>query len=297
MTGPSVSSLVAPVFLRLVLGATLLWSGIGLLSAKMSVQGERAAILANLGAVPQTTPVLPDTTPAPIPPPAATPSVPTPSKPPAPQTPEKPKDTGLELPPLMQTAPAPAPQEQPAAPTKTYTAADFPAPLEVARLHRVVLQIHDAASPAARADGTTPSPLWPGAMARGRWPVVLAWGVSIATLVAGAFLFVGLFTRLSALIAALAVGVTLWLGMIVPAMISGTAQFGFVPAGGPWDLNAAGESVHAGFSWMLLQAASALALLFAGPGYLSLDRILFPGGGRESEPRAKAAPARPLPGD
>ena len=153
---------------------------------------------------------------------------------------------------------------------------------------------YEAAHPRARADGTAPRALWPVALTRDRWPVVVAWTVSLSLLVGGAMVMVGLFTRLAAAMASIALFVTLWLTMIVPAVHAGTAQWGFIPPGSAWELNAAGESVHGAFMWLVLQLAAAVSLVFAGAGYLSLDRLLFPGG--EEAQKAKV-PARVTPGE
>ena len=282
MAGHSTSSLVAPIFIRLALGATLLWSGIGLVSAKMGVDGERAAALANMGVVPvagaASAPAAPKNEVKPAPP----------AEKPVEKTPEKPKDTGHEQPPLMQTA------GQDATPAKVYGAADFPEPVDVARMHGTTARAYEAAHPQPRADGTAPRALWPVALTRDRWPVVVAWTVSLSLLVGGAMVMVGLFTRLAAVMASIALFVTLWLTMIVPAVHAGTAQWGFIPPGSAWELNAAGESVHGAFMWLVLQLAAAVSLVFAGAGYLSLDRLLFPGG--EEAPKAKL-PARATPGE
>jgi uncharacterized membrane protein YphA (DoxX/SURF4 family) len=283
MAGHSTSSLIAPIFIRLALGATLLWSGIGLVSAKVGVEGERAAALANMGVVP-----VAGASAAPAAPKSEAKPEPAVEKP-VEKTPEKPKDTGHEQPPLMQTAGPEA-----ASPAKVYGAADFAEPVEVARMHATTARAYEAAHPRARADGTAPRALWPVALTRDRWPVVVAWTVSLGMLVGGAMVMVGLFTRLAAAMASIALFVTLWLTMIVPAVHAGTAQWGFIPPGGAWELNAAGESVHGAFMWLVLQLAGAVSLVFAGAGYLSLDRLLFPGG--EEAPKAKV-PARATPGD
>lgn len=303
MAGQSFSSLLAPVLIRLALGATLLWSGIGLLSAKMSVTGERAAILANIGAVApksgggsQTVeplkkdePVKPEAPAKKDEPAPAKPEAPKPAPDPKPQTPKPASDTGFETPPLMQVAPTTPPPQ--------YSGADFAEPVEVPRLYRLSLLMHDAANPVPRADGNVPPALWMKSATAGRWPFYVAWFNALAQVVGGAIILVGLFTRLGGFLCSVSLGLTLWLLLIVPAVHSGTAQWGFIPAGGAWDINAAGESVHGLFLWTLLQFCCALSLMLTGAGFLSLDRILFPGGEPESRPRPKQIPARPTPGD
>lgn len=254
----------APIPLRLVLALTFIWAGLGKIVAPIEVQGERAALLANMGyAFPaasqsglQPTSVTPD----PAPDPAADPA--DESGPIEPADPVEPAQTETE-----RAAPAAAPV--PAQPLVAHTAAEFPDPVQVRRLYGVALLTYAAAHPAQPESGSAPPPpIWPEWAARGRWPIVIAWFASITEVVAGVFVLVGLLTRLSALAIAGVMLTAMWLTELGPAIQSAQTVLGFLPRHGPWDI--------AAWSTLLWQTAllgAALALCFAGPGAVSLDRV------------------------
>ena len=105
--GPS----IAPIFLRIALGVTFLWAGIGKMEATMTVKGEQAATLATMGverirdeAPPRKTrrPTTPEPAPATTAPPEST------------ETPINPATTVTPAP-MGPPEPVPAPEAKPAA--------------------------------------------------------------------------------------------------------------------------------------------------------------------------------------
>lgn len=97
-----------------------------------------------------------------------------------------------------------------------------------------------------------------------RWPVRLAWLLAITEFIGGALLLIGLFSRVWSLALAIAMLGALW-WTSVPLMGE---------LGGPF---AIAEDVHA-FHAMYAQLGLlvlALTVLLAGPGPVSLDRMIF----------------------
>lgn len=188
---------------------------------------------------------------------------------------------------------APPPDVQPVAPdvppdadaavdtTPRYLPEQFPQEgYQVRPLFGLALGLYQAAHPGFNADGVEPMPIWPPAMAKARWPLYLAYAVSITELAGGLLLLLGLFTRLSALGIAVVMLGAMWLSQIGPAIQSGNTALGFLPNHGPFDLDPSGNSVWQTLLWQFSLFAAAAAVLFLGPGGLSLDRIIF-GGGRK----------------
>ncbi|USO00028.1 MAG: DoxX family membrane protein [Phycisphaeraceae bacterium] len=259
----------APVPLRLVLALTFIWAGLGKMVATFPVQGDQAALLANMGySFPKAAPPAPTAKPG------------DPAKPDGSDSPNAPADPdakpdatpGDDAPP-----PAAVPLVQPAPSGAqaaiAHTAAEFPEPIGVRRLYGIAIMTYQAAHPAANA-GSTPQPIWPDWAARDHWPITLAWAVAVAEVVAGVFVLVGLLTRLSSLVIAGIMATAMWLTGIGPAIQSGDTLLGFLPHHDLWDIGA--------WQTMLWQAAlvgSAIALLFAGPGAFALDRA----GGRKRD--------------
>lgn len=318
----SSGSNIAPIFLRLGLGLTFLWAGWAKVFHTVPVQGEQAAILANLGVIepgspgvtpaPNTLPVPADPVPAspkvtppepPTAPPAATPPAPTPA--PAATPDPKPADApasdpGDGPPPARELAPTTTPdaapttdskptkgpseliQVQPLAsviqvslnlPTITYTASDFPEPRNVRQLYMIVFGITDAAAPKADDTGKTPMPLLPAAVNQGRWPVYLAWAAALSELVGGTFLLLGFLGRLSGFMIAGVMATAMWLTQIGPAIQAGNARFGFLPAHGFWDTNAAGVPHYMTPLWILMLLCASMAVVVLGSGALSIDSL------------------------
>ena len=294
---------IAPMLLRLALGVTFLWAGIGKLEGTMTVRGERAVLLAEMGVrkVRDAAPPGPTTAPAPKtdPAPAAESPPPTPlepsSSPAAPANPaptsQPAQDPAEPSPPPPQPAPAPqqpsnsgghlalaqvtAPSQsdgagQPPA-DRTFKPEEFPDEITLPRVYGLAFLIHAAANPRGNAENTTPMKLWPKRLARGAWPVRLAWTVALTEIIAGLFVLVGLLTRISALSLAGVMLGALWLSEIGPAVASGKTLLGFIPDRPLFEVEPWRALL---WQFALLMMSVALALL--GSGAIAFDRKLFP---------------------
>jgi uncharacterized membrane protein YphA (DoxX/SURF4 family) len=289
---------MAPLFLRIAVGVTFLWAGLGKVLETMPVQGEQAARLANMGVMPTPPkPVAPRNGSAAVPAPTVTPkpapTTPTePAAPPAtvPDAKDPPADGArAAVPPMMRLQTETSSQAAPSAAPKKYTASDFPQELVVPRVYGLALLLQNAANPAPRAsDGVTPMPLWPASLVQDRWPVYTAWFVVVSELVGGLFVLVGLLTRLSAAFLTGAMAGAIWLTQIGPAIQSGVTWAGFLPRHAPYGLDDAGNPLFIMLLWQLSLLCAAKALVFLGGGFLSFDRALFP---------ASGGPRRPVPID
>lgn len=153
---------------------------------------------------------------------------------------------------------------------------------QVRPLFGLAMGIHSAAYPGFDADGVDKMPLWPPALANARWPLHIAYAVSITELAGGLLLLLGLFSRLSALGIAVVMLGAIWLTQIGPAIQSGDTAFGFLPNHGPFDSDASGNSVWQLLLWQFSLFAAAAGVLFLGAGGLSLDRIIFGSGHRHA---------------
>lgn len=158
-----------------------------------------------------------------------------------------------------------------------YLPGQFPDGVQARPVLRLAILLDQAARPPFNDDGVEPRPIWPPDLARGRWPVYLAYAVAVTELVGGMALLLGLFTRLSALgLVGVMLG-AIWLTQIGPAVQSGNTLFGFLPPHGAFDVDASGMPVWMTLLWQLLLLGAAAAVFFLGAGGLSLDRIIFGG--------------------
>jgi len=112
-------------------------------------------------------------------------------------------------------------------------------------LHRIVLLLHDE---------------WPQL---GGWGKLLAWTASVFELLAGVLLFVGLFSRLSAFVVCVILGMALYL---VSYKINGMFTMN------PFDWPLHKEAFAQLFTEMSL-IVLAFAIVVGGPGCLSIDRF------------------------
>jgi len=285
----------APLFLRIGLGVTFLWAGLGKLLSDMPVQGQDAAILANLGVnIGAGTPPQPKTLEAPESPkvsaPEAKPAEPAPAETPAEKPAEKPTDKGTksldgkksDLPPVLMAFIQAPKAAADAKSGPSFSMADFPEPRPVKTVYHVALGVWKSGNPAPDATGKPLMRLVPDWAGQGSWPIRLAWAAAIAETLGGTLVLVGLFTRLSALTLAWTIGVACWLTVIGPAVQSGETALGFLPRHGRFD------PAWMMPLWHLSLLTGALALFFAGPGGASLDSVIF---AKDPSPHPKPKPA------
>jgi uncharacterized membrane protein YphA (DoxX/SURF4 family) len=217
---------LAPLVLRLMLGALFLQAGLAKLMRDAEFPPADAAVLVAIGAIPA---------------PAA----------PAP---------GAAAP----APPAPGPTEKDLAP-----------PVRARALNAVALTLWHAAHP-QDTETSVPLPIWPSRLAEGSRPVYFAWAVAATEAGGGAFILIGLLARFWAVGVAVVMAAAAWLTQIGPALQACDTWLGCLPRRDPLDVS----------SWQVLwvQVAllmSALALAALGPGRLSVDRLIFGGGGDE----------------
>ncbi|MEL6328186.1 MAG: DoxX family protein [Planctomycetota bacterium] len=295
----TLASAVSPIFLRLVLGATLLWAGLGKVLDSTTVTGEDAARLAVAGI---------DLVPA-------EPEQPEPEAP-LPATDdntggESPGDARLDTdtPSItrasfsqLQTQPAETPELPPAEQPQSNdlaeaveqaaqgaeefveeaieevlpTAADFAEDYQIRKLHGITLTLEKAANPAGVADDGQPlEPFWPDWGAGDPVSAILAWAVAATEILAGLALILGFLSRLSGLAACGVMLGAVWLTSIGPFFSAGTLNYGFLPPHDVFDVGA-----WQGLAWQLALLAMGVAVTFSGSGSLAIDRLLF-----QSKPR------------
>ena len=247
---------IAPLFLRVALGASFIYAGWGKLLEDMPVRGEAAATLANLGFIDPPVPggAAPGE-PAQLPEdPPETPDTPDPADgvdAPAEEPPAEAMAGGVRL--LTAQASDPA-----------FTAADFAEPVEVKRRLGLVLLLNGAAQ-----NGDWPAPLASPFMLN-----ALSWTATLSEFLGGWLILLGFLTRVWALGFVNAMLVALWLTQIAPAVGAPNAFLGFLPEmkmGDPAEWTKAYQLLF--YQFTLLGAA--LAVVFLGPGKLSLDALVF----------------------
>ncbi len=263
---------IAPVFLRLALGVTFLWAGLGkLIPEDFQISPQNASALVAMGAVeaakvqgfldlaqPDAEPTGEESNPDNDPP-----SDPGDSDEPASDDTEDTDDNN---------GGGSASTQDHAIVLAQGGDDDLP---ELKRLFGVAVMVAHAAKPTTTEDGTARSALLPTFMGDGATPKYLGWATAIAEVFVGGFLLIGFMARLSGLVAAGIMGMALWLTQVGPAAMGHVdSVYRFLPAPG------AGQgyfdvSVYSMLGWQLALLAGALALLFSGAGVLSLDRILF----------------------
>lgn len=290
---------ITPLVLRLGLAVTFLWAGYGKVIETRDYKPEELARLANLGvakaqaaAKPSGASALPldsgagayNVTASPAPrstthepaPSDAGPSSPLPD----PATKPAAKSGGKQHQPmrpaaaiasagsLAQESPSSSPStpSSPPPPTRTYTAADFPASMKLANVYLLALMLEGRSNPVTTADGKTTRPLWPAEWGKGPWPVRFAWAAGLTELIGGGLALLGFLARFVGLSLTSVMLVAIWLTSVGPNL--GGGFLGFAPpfASFPeWQT----------FLLQIMTLCAALGLLLSGAGTLSLDRFVF----------------------
>ena len=285
---------IAPLFLRLVLAVVFIWAGLGKFMHTFPVQGEQAAILANYGVIPNpqassraapsqpAPPIDSDATTDPIAPEEESPDAD--AVPPEGDGPQafgglrndgslRPGASGVGLV-SIQTAPTAR---------VLATAGDFPEAVEVRGYAGLVLALHGAIHPGIDPEDSSPRMrLWPDFDPNtdyDAWPRYAALAASFTELIGGILILVGLLTRFSAFGIANVMLVAMWLTVIGPAVQSGKTKLGFLPDY-PWF----GTDQWTMLLFQFSLCGASLALVFAGPGTLSIDRLLLGGTRSEAPP-------------
>ena len=270
---------LAPLFLRLALALTFVWAGLGKFVHRFEVQGEQAAILANYGVLPNPHAPMPAAPPTETPPAEAEPT-------PEDTAPPGASDQPQSLAPFGRRSTLVTWQtESPA----LATAADFPEPQSVRGWAGIVLLLHSAIHPGLSAEDSSPlRPLWIDFDPKtdyDPWPRYAAMAAAATELVGGVLIGIGLLTRFSALgVEGVMLG-AICLTEIGPAIKSGQTVLGILP-----DHPAFDNQAWTGPMWLLCLLCSSLALFFAGPGTLSIDRLLLGGPPKPPPPKPASQP-------
>ena len=283
---------VPPLLLRLALAVVFIWAGYTKVFGTFEVDETNRAALIAAGVLPKgdavPDPVIPDpvdeepiTEPDPEPIPDPIPEEePLPEEEPDPVSPVEPAPQPED--PVAEPEPEPAPDD----PTHVLLVAQSqPAPQKVQKANEIAVMLYKGANPepVVNEDGTTKTPLAivPQGLGAPPWPKYLAWAAAITELVAGVLLLIGALTRLSGLAVAGIMGVAMWLTQIGPAISSGNTWLGFLPVNDPYDpMNPA---TYTTMLYQLALLAMGLALLFSGPGMLSIDRFVMGRGAADDE--------------
>ncbi len=290
---------IAPIFLRLVLGLTFLWAGLGKIVEEMEVTQANAPALVRMHAISQSQVqhLLPpdftiDQTPADAEqdeqPPESDTTQPDTAETPPPVEAEPDQDTSPDTP-SDDSIGGVIPDDGFFTPNENgKTVSTIPyqtiwvqdqsttATVRVKRLFAVAILIVDAANTKHDESGQTLPRLLPEWVAQGETPKYLAWAVAITEVFAGGFLLIGFLTRLSALAVVVVIGVAIWLTQIGPAAMGHLDHvvLGFLPGPGP-DQSIFDPQVYRTLWWQVALLGAGLSLFFAGPGTISLDRLLF----------------------
>ncbi|MEO1583664.1 MAG: DoxX family membrane protein [Planctomycetota bacterium] len=260
----------APLLLRVALGLTFVWAGAGKLSQQMPVTPANQATLASwglLGAATQPSTPAPKPEPGPETETEQPPKVTSPESPPADTPADPPSEAdGIETPPTDSAT-------DPDAPEVSFVAYQLDAPKTVRAVYGIALLIDASANPTPTDANPSPMPLWPPALAADKLPVYFAWAAAVTELIAGVAVLFGFFTRLGALPIAGTMAVAMWLTEVGPAIQTGNNTLGFLPP--DMFVRSNGIFEYTVFLWQLALLAAAGALACIGPGFLSIDRLLF----------------------
>ncbi|MBX3385333.1 MAG: DoxX family protein [Phycisphaeraceae bacterium] len=147
-------------------------------------------------------------------------------------------------------------------------------PVRVRRVWALGLRVYTSANPQAvgKVEGAQGSPmaLWPRFIGSARWSAFWGWSVGFAEVAFGGMVLVGLLTRLGGVgLAGVMLG-ALWLDQIGPAVQMGGARLGFLPTHDMFDVRG-----WMPLLWQVSLLASSLALVLLGSGRLALERWLF----------------------
>lgn len=289
---------IAPIFLRLVLGLTFLWAGLGKIIEEMEVTEDNAPALVRMHAISQadvqhllppgfTIDEQPEATPQEQPvdqtdtnTDAGESESPPPDQGETPEedSPDSPGEGGGSLPDDGFFTEDGSGDSAHVSNYRTILVQDAPtaAPVRVKRLFAIALMLVDAASEQTTESGQSLPRLLPEQVGQGETPKYLAWAAAITEVFAGGFILIGFLTRLSALAVVGVMGVAIWLTQIGPAAMGylDHVVLGFLPGPGPGQ-TIFDPAVYETLWWQFALLGAGLSLFFAGAGALSLDRLLF----------------------
>lgn len=265
---------ISPICLRLVLGVTFLWAGYGKVFVEAPYTAEQIATLDAMSApaIPDepSTEVIENAVPETDPDPSdiAIPEAPIPD--PDAGSADDDADTGTTAFIGEQGFRVITVQDE-----GEYDDAEAPDMTERKKVYYLALMLEGAATPDENGDR-----MLPRFIGQGEWPIRFAWLAAFTELVGGAFILFGFLTRLSAVGIASTMLMALWMTNIGPVVMLGApSSLGFLP-----DVNDFAVDAWRGMLWQFSLLGASIAVLLAGPGSLSADRVLL---GRRASKNAK----------
>ncbi len=271
------------LLLRLTLGLIFLWAGTGKLLGTISVAGDDAARLANIGIMPMAPIDGPDhmlDDPEPTDSDDATPSAGTdiPLDEQANDIIEQIQEQLGEPTPASEQSTLPELDDQQVSlqsvqyTDKVYAGSDFPEFGEIRQVYSISLLITKAANPGLTEDSQPIDPTIPEMFGRGIWPKALAWAVAVTEVAAGVLLVLGFMTRISAFSLMTVMLTAIWMTQIGPAALqSSDAILGFIErVEQPWSPGA-----YKNLFFQLSLAVMSGSVMMMGSGAIGIDRLLF----------------------
>lgn len=230
---------LAPLLIRLALGVTFLWAGLGKVMVTQEYSPEAAAILANAGVINAGASGQPD------------------------DAGGSESGDGLSQGETADVVTVSLQQDP-------FTAADFPDGYSGRRVLGLVIPMHTGANPGYDPDSGEPlSAFWPKALGSGQTALMLAWLVVIGEIACGLAVLVGLLTRLSAIDLGCIIIGAMWLTQLGPATQTSTAILGVLPGHAMFDM------AWKDLLWQFMIMCGAFSLALMGPGAVSLDALFF----------------------
>ncbi len=271
------------LILRLILCVTFLWAGLGKILGEMTVTGDDAARLTQMGFVLDSDQPATPLRPLSDAPPGTDAPGDTVSDPVQPQNPPTEPPTDLVIPETGGNDSTEGSARMPDVfePVWTtvqgvkgtvYSAQDFPGSYTVQRVAGVALLLSRAGDPGLDAESKPIPSTMPAWVAAESWPRYLAWAAAVTELLAAIMLFFGVLTRLGGLMLAGVMVVAMWLTQFGPAIMEIRPSYlGVIPAAeDPWS-----PQSYATLLWQLSCFVMAMAVFMLGSGPIGFDRALF----------------------
>ncbi len=142
--------------------------------------------------------------------------------------------------------------------------------VRVRRVWGLGVRVHASAHPVASENQANPLAIWPVWIGSPGWSAFWAWSVVAAEVVFGLLLLVGLLSRVSGVALAGVMLGAVWLDQIGPALQSGDTRLGFLPNHDFFDVRAWMPML-----WQVSLLCGTLSIVLLGGGRLSVDRLLF----------------------
>lgn len=257
---------MTPLLLRVVLAVTFLWAGLGkLVEHDVTVTQDNAQVLVNLGSITAAEAREKGFTVTDAPAESPNTDEPAADNPDQPDAPAEGKDDFFRP---SGMAPDATNDFAGAGAITLVAQSDADAgPWKLRRVEGLAMFIYAATMPVEEWNGKR---LLPAELGKKGLPRYMAWAVMLTELAAGGFILIGFLTRIWGLALAVVMGTALYMTAIGPAILSGNNHLGFLPNFEPFDNSAWSQPL-----WQFALLIIGLAIMFAGAGAASIDRMLF----------------------